>query len=156
MICSFDPLSNFSLSFVYTLQEQELVIADRGVHCTDLPVLPRAERLSFKVSADFRMAERQRDRLLQRDLMPTNKHVRLKNKFPDEVLTFLQKSDGKFKKEDFDPGHLRLLQNMNEEQTSAALAYLLDMMNKHNPRERGLPMNKWIGGVLRKWIKNTT
>jgi len=142
MICSFDPLSNFSLSFVYTLQEQELVIADRGVHCTDLPVLPRAER--------------QRDRLLQRDLMPTNKHVRLKNKFPDEVLTFLQKSDGKFKKEDFDPGHLRLLQNMNEEQTSAALAYLLDMMNKHNPRERGLPMNKWIGGVLRKWIKNTT
>ena len=156
MVCSFDPLSNFSLSFVYTLQEQELVIADRGAHCTDLPVLPRAERLSFKVSADFRMAERQRDRLLQRDLMPTNKHVRLKNKFPDEVLTFLQKSDGKFKKEDFDPGHLRLLQNMNEEQTSAALAYLLDMMNKHNPRERGLPMNKWIGGVLRKWIKNTT
>lgn len=59
MICSFDPLSNFSLSFVYTLQEQELVIADR-VHCTDLPVLPRAERLSYKVSADFRMAERQR------------------------------------------------------------------------------------------------
>lgn len=109
--------------------------------------------LKFQPTSEW---QKGRDRLLQRDLMPTNKHVRLKNKLPDEVLTFLQKSDGKFKKEDFDPGHLRLLQNTNEEQTSAALAYLLDMMNKHNPRERGLPMNKWIGGVLRKWIKNTT
>ena len=89
--------------------------------------------------------------------MPTNKHVRQKpHKFPNEVLRFVQQSDGKFTKEDFDLGNLRLLQNMNEEQMSAALKYLLDMMSKHNPRATGMPMNKWVGGVLKKWTKNAT
>ena len=41
-------------------------MADRGAHCTNLPVLPRAGRLSFEVSADFRMAERQRQTISEK------------------------------------------------------------------------------------------
>ena len=88
--------------------------------------------------------------------MPTNKVVLLQKKVPEKVLRFIEKSDGKFKKEDFDLGNLSLLQNMNEEQTSAALAYLLEMMNKYDPHARGMPMSKWIGGLLKKWMKSAT
>lgn len=109
--------------------------------------------VKFQATSEWQKSGRE---FRKKPLMSTNKHVRQKSiQMSEQIQRFLKESSGMFREEDFDQQNLKLLQGLDESQTKTALAHLLEMMNKYDPRSAGKVIRKWTGALLRNGSKTT-